>query len=630
MRALAVLLATLTLLPLAGCTHRGDARSVAVDFLWVRTQGGRATGQGGLTRARVSLVPNPDDSVRVGVLEESPGSIGGMWRASVWLAAVMSALATGEDLDESKVLVEADGFIDGPSAGALMTAAMMAARRGVPVREKVTMTGTVNPDGTIGPVGGVPLKVGAAIRKGKEIIGYPIGQGTARDPSSGKVVNVVELARSRGAEAVEIDDVEAAYALLTGTRRKKRKALSVRDMSPDEGLRGELEARAKAWIAKSEGNLALLRGSAAGTAELKSHWEGVEAQLEEAKRYVMRGDVCAGYWHAISAFVQSEAAADLARFAETTVKSGLAQGLALVMKKATESKTAFDGLTARMRKRFERSGRASLEELDALEAIVSAGIHVTEAGGAIQEVMKRIRAAAGAGATGMLPAALAEMASPVYSLVIAEVNMRLADESLAMQAVLGRKGAVGRKGRERFSTLFTRAAQANLHYFESVYVDQVARSKGISRDLALQQVLRTDRSYMTARAHLGLSEIAQLGAGTTAQELAKLASGMASYFLSSSLVAQYDSFGLQRDATSGQPLRVGNEDVFWRMLALAERKAREHAARARKKTGRIPIPALVSYQIGRVYQARPDLPDKLEALEMFWRASMWSQLAANL
>jgi predicted S18 family serine protease len=75
----------------------------------------------------------------------------------------------------SDVTVDA---VDGPSAGAAITVALLAALRRVEVREGVYITGTVNSDGSIGRVGGVPYKALAAAEEGAEAVVVPPGQGT--------------------------------------------------------------------------------------------------------------------------------------------------------------------------------------------------------------------------------------------------------------------------------------------------------------------------------------------------------------------------------------------------------------------------------------------------------------------
>lgn len=69
-------------------------------------------------------------------------------------------------------------IIEGPSAGAALTIATIAALENKTLNSSVVITGTINPDGTIGPVGGVVAKAEAAKEVGAKIFLVPIGQGT--------------------------------------------------------------------------------------------------------------------------------------------------------------------------------------------------------------------------------------------------------------------------------------------------------------------------------------------------------------------------------------------------------------------------------------------------------------------
>jgi uncharacterized protein len=76
--------------------------------------------------------------------------------------------------------------VDGPSAGAAMTVLLAAElstaandnnnSNSTRLKQNVVMTGTINPDGTIGPVGGVPEKAIAAGQYGAKIFLVPAGQ----------------------------------------------------------------------------------------------------------------------------------------------------------------------------------------------------------------------------------------------------------------------------------------------------------------------------------------------------------------------------------------------------------------------------------------------------------------------
>jgi uncharacterized protein len=69
-------------------------------------------------------------------------------------------------------------LIGGPSAGASLTVATVAALENKTLRSDVMMTGSVNPDGTVGQVGGILEKAKAAKELGAEIFLVPDGQGT--------------------------------------------------------------------------------------------------------------------------------------------------------------------------------------------------------------------------------------------------------------------------------------------------------------------------------------------------------------------------------------------------------------------------------------------------------------------
>lgn len=67
--------------------------------------------------------------------------------------------------------------VGGPSAGAALTIATIAALEHDSIRNDVIITGTVNPDGTIGQIGGVLEKAQAAKDIGAKLFLVPVGQG---------------------------------------------------------------------------------------------------------------------------------------------------------------------------------------------------------------------------------------------------------------------------------------------------------------------------------------------------------------------------------------------------------------------------------------------------------------------
>lgn len=100
---------------------------------------------------------------------------------------------------------------DGPSAGAAMTVGFIAMFKGDRVQRGTALTGTIEPDGHIGWVGGIPDKVRAAKREGYHTVLVPRGQvHTAQ-------WNLIELGFQLNITVKEVDTVDEAYQIMTGS-----------------------------------------------------------------------------------------------------------------------------------------------------------------------------------------------------------------------------------------------------------------------------------------------------------------------------------------------------------------------------------------------------------------------------
>lgn len=94
-------------------------------------------------------------------------------------AVAIAQEITEIDLSDRDVTIsfDIDGqVIGGPSAGASMTATVMSAITDKIIRENVAITGTIQPDGVVGPVGGLLEKAQAAAENGATLFLVPQGQ----------------------------------------------------------------------------------------------------------------------------------------------------------------------------------------------------------------------------------------------------------------------------------------------------------------------------------------------------------------------------------------------------------------------------------------------------------------------
>ncbi len=177
-------------------------------------------------------------------------------QAAARMAAVIGTLLAGYDYYSFDYFIRVESnstIVGGPSASGAMAVAIMAALRGKTIPSNFSMTGMVDPDATLGPVGGVPEKLLAAADAGVKVFVIPAGQGVALDLNTGQYVNVTKLGVEKGVKVIEAATILDAYVAATG----------------DKGILKEIPAAAKLqypeWLRKSlENTITLFRKAAEG------------------------------------------------------------------------------------------------------------------------------------------------------------------------------------------------------------------------------------------------------------------------------------------------------------------------------------------------------------------------------
>lgn len=102
-------------------------------------------------------------------------------QGSARLAAMVASDVLGIDqrnYDFYYIIDISSPIIGGPSAGGALTVATIAAVKNWTLKPDVVMTGMINPDESIGPVGGIPYKLEAAAASNYTLFLVPEGQGT--------------------------------------------------------------------------------------------------------------------------------------------------------------------------------------------------------------------------------------------------------------------------------------------------------------------------------------------------------------------------------------------------------------------------------------------------------------------
>jgi hypothetical protein len=224
---------------------------VTIRPLFVRGAGAGATG--GVGKEIISMEATTDKSLRVDLSEDEVSGIGDQSRAASWNAVTVATLLTGSSLS-GRYRFEVSGYIDGPSAGALKTVGVISLMRGDTIGTDITMTGTINPDGTVGPVGGIPQKIEGAAKEGFKTVLIPVGQRNSVSAVDKTLVDVVDVGKRAGVVVIETRDIYEAYKKFTGKDLPRLGATS------DPRLNDTAYNRLKA---KADGALALYQQAAA-------------------------------------------------------------------------------------------------------------------------------------------------------------------------------------------------------------------------------------------------------------------------------------------------------------------------------------------------------------------------------
>ncbi len=593
-------------------------REVTVRALWYSPS--ENGGLAGASKVVVRVEPNDVPGARVGFFEGEAQGTGETWRASAWMATAVASLAAGIDLFRYVPSFTVEGRIDGPSAGGLLTVAVLACLTDTDVRPDATLTGMVGPDGSIGPVGGLAHKIDAAATAGMRLVLIPRGQRTETDAATGETVDVVERGRLKDIRVVEVGDVAEAYAELTG-RRLRQPGAAAEAPSLPEPVGRELDSRARSWLtvcregAAERDRLRARLGRAAPPTDEQD--AGARACMARAEERLTEGRFAPAYDQAVLAALQTATTLDMLRAADALQAGGLRQAAAVVAPR--EDRTAEIDLATR------EVCDLAVETVDGLLTTADALGTVTQAAGLLR-------------ARGGLGAALKEAADDpgAADLLLRAAALQGLDRHLLQIAkdramLLGsREGVKPRSGEalKAWAVTMERSAAANLAYFQAVAIDETARSVGVHPDVLRGSTEYGDLTYLMAQASLtALPDMAQYMTGTTRYETAELGTSIGAYAAGSALVSKFCSLRVEV-SPAGEVTGVADAAALDRLLLAAEARARRDVAAARRAGLEATVPTFY-YLIAGEY-ASGTTEERLEALQCYWQASLYARIGPLL
>lgn len=219
---LVVLLGVIMLTACSGTPTSGKLQQVdggikiEVPALWADPN----TGNSGIEPATVWVDTNrtgDDQAYEVNLTDLEAKGGGAQWQAATSSAAAFATMLSGQNPSRVAYKFEITGPIDGPSAGGILTVGALAALNQQDLKSHVTMTGTISPDGSIGPVGLIGAKLKAAAAAGYTTVVLPAIVTEIVDPDTQTKTDTEEYARNLGITVEFVRSVAEAYSAFTGS-----------------------------------------------------------------------------------------------------------------------------------------------------------------------------------------------------------------------------------------------------------------------------------------------------------------------------------------------------------------------------------------------------------------------------
>ena len=467
--------------------------------------------------------------------------------ASGWLAALVSAELLDSDLRDYRISYNWSGLIDGPSAGGLMTSGILSLLLGDSFPGNATMTGTINPDGTIGPVGGIAQKIEGVAAAGFTRLAIPLGNRESYNVCSGEVEDMLEVGRQHGVEVAEVGDIREAYAFLTGSALPVSQSRTV-SQEISEDLRRDFRLLYDAWLARYEAARRILSAARPKDfpKEFRTFWRDGEKFLASSQRELQAGHEPAAFNRIWTAVLNAEFVARSVVAMQALNGQGFPGLQGVVGQAIAESK---------------RQVSAGLDELREIQivsivdagAVASIGILVSATLAYLDQAEAELSAAQRL-TRNAKPADFEEIGKLSFqALAHAGLSTAVLDLALANRGWIGRDSRPWQRNAAPINAgrdLYRAAARSNLRYVDTLHTAEVAEKRKMDMPSAQAWVKREDPIYLAASGGLDQQFVYfDLFSDDYVAAVAQMGALMGSVANAAVLVAKYYSIGARRSCS---------------------------------------------------------------------------------
>ena len=599
MRALAVLVGWSVLSASAHATPP-TPREAEVRAVSIATVDGKPTGR--TTPVAVGISRNRTRLPSVLVVEEFEGGGGDQWLTTLWQAAFVATQATDSSLLDFGFSLRVGGRIEGPSAGLLTASTLTALIRGKKVLPNTTITGSINPDGSAGPVDGILLTLRAAAGDGVKRFGIPLG---GRQQGDGD--DLLVEGQKLGVEVKELGSLDEAYLFLTGEPLPRPAAASEGDMElwPAElAALTRLTARVRADFeterAALEAALEQVDPKAAAS------WRAlIERSSREASDFAANGDTVRAMVVWSSLLTATRVATQDARLQ----RSLDARDIAAVFAQLEVQENALPAERLNLRReidaQFPNTTRANdIYAMDVLESVVTQGRALR----AISDAKELLALSRGASA-----GSFTEQNYQAFR----RLTRRYAEDLLRLREEL--------QNGHRFLALYSSLPRMkkSMPPIDATGLATSYASAGVASRASFEA--RAGAFSQKDDAWLDLVVYGDLLA-TEKDGRARLVLAARQTIYAAYLVNTYEALGGQVDAKGAFSIR--NSRALAAQLELARARVLQSCGRAKREVGSIPFPARMRFLNARAAREGSDR-QKADTLAELWISNWWCEFAVR-
>jgi len=549
----------------------------------------------------VTIRPSVDHTLRVEFREHDVGDTGPQWEAIGRDAVVVATLMTGAPLTNREIDFDVTGRLNGLGAGALLTIAVIALIRGDPLDHNLTMIGTINPDGTIGPAGGTPYTVGDVLAAQERRVLIPLDDHDGLKPGA-----------ADGVDVSEVSDVFDAYRQFTGTTLPQLPASANTRLGALAYT--HIGSTVATWLAKYQTSATDFQSLAPDVRQdLQSYANVAARNHQQAETLAKQGSQAGAFQAAVSAAALMNAIT----LTGQALPVLFAQGIGPFVSRVTADvsiKGQVAGVVAKLNAFTPRS--------------------VSDAGALISAYSNAIDALSlSSVASGLFAATVAtrqqatdDAAEGAIYFDVATTLVDAAGDVLAAGRGLGGDALGPRLDLGDIATFFRLAAEANLSALRTIVIAPYAYAARTDLNAAGQVLAATDLDFALAQTgDTTISSLPSYFGGPSTADYARLGGALAMYDRTAELLATYNSLG-RIEPNTLQVVGIANTAAFDSVISLAQRQLA--AAVGLLRTNNVNATTAVSdNEIASVDQ-NGDVNDRFAALGDYWDGYLNSRVLA--